>query len=152
MEPYLGGLLRYRDLTWAARSGRTTPQGIAALRQALRAVTPQTVVVSLGTNDGPDPGRFHDRMRRVLAMVPARACVVWAAIDRPPRKGPFRALNRVLRRVASADRRLVVVNWDHAVEGGKVALPDGLHPDAPGFEFRSRMIATAVYHGCPARG
>ena len=34
-HPYLGKLLEGSDLTWDARSGRTTPQGMQALRRAL---------------------------------------------------------------------------------------------------------------------
>jgi lysophospholipase L1-like esterase len=150
-EPFLGGLLRYRALTWDARSGRTTPEGLRALRGAVARVHPQTVVISLGTNDGPDPVRFADRIRRALAAIPPQACVVWATIYRPPRKGPYFALNRVLRATQRRDRRLVLVDWDRVVARGMVRLPDGLHPDPAGFLLRSRMIATAVYRGCAAR-
>ncbi len=148
-EPYLGAMLAGSDVTWGAQSGRTTPQGIQVLRAGLRDVTPQVVVVSLGTNDGPDPQRFGDRLRRVLAAVPAGTCVVWSNVNRPPRKGPYAGINRVLWRVAARDPRLVIVDWNWAVAVGKVRLPDGLHPDAAGYEYRSRMIATAVARGCP---
>jgi lysophospholipase L1-like esterase len=147
MKPFLGELLG-ADVTWDARTGRTTPEGLQRLRAALRHVTPQAVVISLGTNDGTDPARFTSRLRRVLAAIPAGACVVWADINRPPRKGAFAALNRVLRAEAKRDRRLVVVDWDRAVTSGKVALPDGLHPDAAGFAYRSRLVAAAVQRGC----
>ena len=43
-----------------------------------------------------------------------------------------------------------IVDWNWAVTQGKVQLPDGLHPDAAGYEYRSRMIATAVARRCPA--
>jgi lysophospholipase L1-like esterase len=150
LEPHLGAMLQSSAVVWDARSGRTTPQGLVRLRARLRQVTPRTVVVSLGTNDGPDPRRFASRIQRVLQAIPATDCVVWPDINRPPRKGPYQALNRVLYAAAEHDRRLVVVHWDRAVLEGKVALPDGLHPDAAGFRYRSRLIANAMARGCHA--
>jgi len=150
MKPYLGQLLGASEVVWDARSGRTTPEGLVRLRARLREVTPQTVVISLGTNDGPDPARFADRIHRALAVIPASACVVWTDINRPPRKGRYHALNRVLERAAAQDPRMVLVHWDRAVMRRSVSLPDGLHPDAAGFAFRSRMVAGAVARGCTA--
>lgn len=147
-EPFLDQLLDHRQLIWDARSGRTTPQGLLALRADLRNLTPRTVVVSLGTNDGSSPQRFASRARRLLQTVPPTACVVWPAIIRPPRKGAYHGLNRVLRDLAHHDHHLTVPAWDHAVTRGNVVLPDGVHPDPQGFQYRSRMIAAAVDHGC----
>ena len=150
MRPFLGAMLEPGDVVWDARSGRTTPEGLERLRARLREVTPQTVVISLGTNDGPDPARFADRIQRALDAIPVSACVVWADINRPPRKGGYRALNRVLEQAAAQDPRMVLVHWDRAVSRGAVALPDGLHPDSAGFRYRSLMIAGAVARGCTA--
>jgi lysophospholipase L1-like esterase len=150
MKPYLGEILGSSEIVWDARSGRTTPDGLVHLRARLREVTPQAVVISLGTNDGPDPKRFATRIQRALAVIPAGACVVWADINRPPRKGRYHALNRVLERAAAHDPRIVLVHWDRAVGRGTVALPDGLHPDAAGFRYRSLMIAGALARGCTA--
>jgi hypothetical protein len=148
IKPFLDPMLGGRDITWDVRSGRTTPQGMVALRAALREVMPQTVVISLGTNDGSDPGRFASRLHRVLRTTPATACVVWPAIIRPPRKGAYAALDRVLRAEARRDPHLIVPGWDHAVMRGSVLLPDGVHPDDAGFRYRSQMIATAIDRGC----
>jgi lysophospholipase L1-like esterase len=150
MKPYLGEILGSSEVVWDARSGRTTPEGLIRLRARLREVTPQAVVISLGTNDGPDPKRFASRIQGALAAIPASACVVWADINRPPRKGRYHALNRVLERAAAHDPRMVLVHWDRAVGRGTVALPDGLHPDAAGFRYRSLMIAGALERGCTA--
>jgi len=147
-EPFLAPLVAPRRVAWEARSGRTTPEGLLALRAGLARVTPQTVVISLGTNDGPDPARFANRISRVLAAVPLSACVVWATVIRPPRKGPYHALNSVLRRTARSDPRVVLVDWARAVASGRVALPDGVHPDRSGFRYRSRLLAAAVRRGC----
>jgi hypothetical protein len=148
LRPFLADMVGGREVVWDARTGRTTPQGMARLRADLAQVTPATVVVSLGTNDGSDPNRFASRMQRVLLALPPTACVVWPAIYRPPRKGPYEALNRVLRRQAQRDPRLVVPRWDVVVLRGEVRLPDGLHPDPFGFRHRSRIIASAIDHHC----
>jgi lysophospholipase L1-like esterase len=150
MEPYLGALLGSSEVVWDARSGRTTPEGLVRLRARLREVAPQTVVISLGTNDGPDPRRFASRIQRALDAIPASACVVWADINRPQRKGRYRDLNRVLEWAAEDDPRMVLVHWDRAVLRGTVALPDGLHPDGVGYRYRSLMIAGAIARGCTA--
>jgi hypothetical protein len=148
LEPFLGRMLANRTVEWNAVSGRTTPEGIVALDESLRTVTPQTLVISLGTNDGPSPVRFRDRIDRVLAAAPPGACVVWTTVIRAKRKGPYAALNATLRAEARARRNLVLVDWERAVASGRVALPDGVHPDAAGFRYRSRLIAAAVYRGC----
>jgi lysophospholipase L1-like esterase len=148
LKPFLGVLLAPREVTWDAVSGRTTPQGMLALRAALRRLQPDVVVLSLGTNDGPDPRRFASRIQRTMHAIPQDACVVWSLIYRPPRKGPYDALNHVLRLFAERDPRLFPVDWRRAVSTGAVALPDGLHPDPAGFRYRSRMLAAAVRRGC----
>ena len=148
MRPFLIPMLGDREVAWNARSGRTTPQGLQVLRATLAQVRPTTVVISLGTNDGPDPQRFADRIRRVLLALPPGTCVVWPAIIRAPRKGPYAALDRVLREQARRDPRFVVPSWDYAVLRGNVRLPDGVHPDEFGFLYRSRMIARAIRAGC----
>ena len=149
MQPFLGEMLGGRVLTWDVVRGRTTPNGMRALRIALLTLHPQTVVISLGTNDGPDPRRFSNRVRRTLRSVPD-ACIVWPTIWRPRRKGAYRGLNRVLRREARRDPRLTVVDWDRTVSKKTVVLPDGLHPSVPSYRVRSSLVAVAVVRGCVA--
>lgn len=150
-QPYLAPMLGDRNLVADVRNGITTPQGMRMLRMSLRRTAPRTVVVSLGTNDGGDPRRFADRLRRTMALLASDTCVVWPTIIRPRRKGPYRPLNRMLHRLKKREPRLVVVDWEHAVKGGAVSLPDGLHADQEGYRYRSTMIADAVNAGCPAR-
>jgi lysophospholipase L1-like esterase len=144
LEPYLEPLVAPRSVAWDASAGRTTPEGLVRLRAELRVMTPRAVLISLGTNDGPHADRFSDRIRRALRAIPPHVCVVWADLDRPPRKGPYRALNAELARAARHDRRLVVVHWHHAVASHRVLLPDGIHPDSAGFDYRSRLDASAL--------
>jgi lysophospholipase L1-like esterase len=146
--PYLGPMLGGRHIVAAAKSGITTPQGMKLVRKELRVVTPKTVVISLGTNDGSDPKRFADRVRRTMSLLPENACVVWSTIIRPKRKGDYRGLNRVLHQAKRRDPRIVVVDWEHAVTGGAVFLPDGVHADDAGYRYRSAMIADAIELGC----
>ena len=149
-EPYLGPMLGGHTLLNDVRNGITTPQGMRLLRISLQTMSPKIVVVSLGTNDGGDPRRFADRVRRTMSYLPLDTCVVWSTIFRPRRKGPYRPLNRVLHRLKKLDPRLVVIDWEHAVTGGSVFLPDGLHADPDGYRYRSAMIANAVNGRCPA--
>jgi lysophospholipase L1-like esterase len=146
--PYLGPMLGGRHIVAAAKSGITTPQGMKLVRKELRVVTPKTVVISLGTNDGSDAKRFADRVRRTMSLLPENACVVWSTIIRPKRKGDYRGLNRVLHQAKRRDPRIVVVDWEHAVTGGAVFLPDGVHADDAGYRYRSAMIADAIELGC----
>jgi lysophospholipase L1-like esterase len=146
--PYLGPMLGGRNIVAATKNGITTPQGMKLVRRKLRLVTPKTVVISLGTNDGSDAKRFADRVRRTMSLLPENACVVWSTIIRPKRKGAYRGLNRVLHQAKRRDPRIVVVDWEHAVTGGAVFLPDGLHADEAGYRYRSAMIADAIELGC----
>jgi lysophospholipase L1-like esterase len=144
LEPYLGPLVAPRALAWDVSAGRTTPEGILRLRADLRTLSPRAVLISLGTNDGPHADRFRDRIRRALRAIPRGACVVWADLDRPPRKGPYRSMNAVLAREARRDARLHVLHWHRAVASGRVHLRDGIHPDTAGFDYRSRQFARAL--------
>jgi len=149
--PYLDEMLPSEvNLTWDAVDGRTTPQGIEALRFDLDEVAPELVAVSLGSNDGPDPERFKVRIRKILGGLPAHTCVAWFTIVRPARKGPYEGLNRALREESKRDPRLVVINWDSAVRRGAVQLRDGLHATEAGYRYRSSKIVQAVHSGCPA--
>ncbi len=150
MRPFLGEMITDREVTFDVRAGWTTPQGMEALRLDLEQFAPQTIVLSLGTNDGSDPRIFADRVRRILRYTPPYACVVWPAIIRPKRKGEYHGLNRVLRDAARRDRRLTIIDWDRMVRKGQVTLRDGLHPNEDGYRWRAWVTAGAVRRGCRA--
>ena len=147
-RPFLVEMITDREVTFDAKNGRTTPQGLRALRFELGRYAPQAVVINLGTNDGSDPRVFAERVKRALHAVPRSTCIVWPAIVRPPRKGTYKALNRVLRDAARRDHRLTVVNYDRMVAKGSVALRDGVHPTQDGYRFLSWVTAAAVQRGC----
>lgn len=149
-RPFLGELVTDREVTFDAISGRTTPQGMRALHYELRRVTPQTIVLNLGTNDGSRAGIFANRIQRTLDVLEPDTCVVWPAISRARRKGEYRGLNRVLREAARRDARLIVIPWDRMVAKGIVALPDGVHPDVYGYRYLSHVTASAIERGCDA--
>jgi lysophospholipase L1-like esterase len=151
-EPYLAPMLPGRNIVTAIKSGITTPIGMEYIRRKLQDITPQTVVISLGSNDGSDPHRFADRLRRTMELLPDDSCVIWATIIRPARKGAYRGLNRVLNQARRDDPRIVLIDWQHAVTQGSVFLPDALHPDAAGFRYRAEMIANAINTECVAAG
>ena len=146
LAPSLERLLG-EDMRRTPRAGAPRPR---AWRRCARPADrrPTTVIVSLGTNDGPDPTRFTDRIDRVLAALGPDSCVVWTNIYRPARKGPYAALNGALGQEAARVKRLHLVGWDVAVERRAVTLPDGLHPDPAGFAYRARLIARAVRAHC----
>jgi lysophospholipase L1-like esterase len=148
LRPFLVEMMTDREVTVDAKSGRTTPDGLRALRFELERSAPQAVVLNLGTNDGADPRVFADRVAKALHTVPRAACVVWPAIVRAPRKGAYKQLNRVLRLAARRDHRLTVINYDRMVAKGTVALRDGVHPTPEGYRFLSWVTAAAVQRGC----
>ena len=148
LQPYLTEMITDRQVTFDAKNGRTTPQGLRALRFELARYAPQAVVINLGTNDGSDPVRFAARIDKALRVVPRSACVFWPTIVRAPRKGAYKQLNRVLRHAARRDRRLTIINWDRMVAKGTGALRDGVHPTQESYRFLSHVTAAAVRRGC----
>lgn len=148
MKDFLAEMITDREVTFDVGNGWTTPRGMLRLRRDLERYAPQTIVVSLGTNDGSHPGVFADRIRRILAAVPRDTCVVWHTIVRPPRKGDYEGLNRVLRAAAREDRRLKLINWDRMVHKGTVSMRDGVHPTVEGYRFRAWVTQAAVQRGC----
>lgn len=148
MLPYLGDRLPGRDITWSVRKGIATPQGVKRVRTALLTGRPRVIVLSLGTNDGSDARVFRSRMRDIMDRAGKGTCVIWSTVHRAPRKGAFAAINRVLRRQAKKDDRIVLLDWAKLVVRRAVVLPDGVHPDEPGYVVRSDMVARAVTDSC----
>lgn len=131
-----------------AKAGKPTAWIFPRLHKLIARTKPHSILVSFGTNDGSDPDKFRKTIRRFMKYVPGNTCVVWSTIYRPARKGPYQAMNTVLRQEAKHYKRLTTIDWVSAVKGGKVNLPDGLHPDTDGFEYRSERFAVRALSGC----
>lgn len=150
VEPYLPGALPGFDLVVDDRVGRRTAEGIAEIEQGRARLAPY-VVVSLGTNDDPsDVAAFRVAVGRLLALIGADRCVVWATIWRDG--APSDALNGVLRDAAAGNRRMRLVEWAAMVQDhpGWLAA-DGLHGSPTGYRARARATARAVRDCAPAR-
>ena len=73
--------------------------------------------MSLFTNDDPThTDALEAAVRRTLALVGSRGCVIWATIARPPVNGvSYRAANTLLERLAASNPALVIVPWAEQV-------------------------------------
>ena len=143
MEPYLGGMLRDSVVRWDAAAGRTTPQGLVALRERLREGSPQAVGISLGTNDGSDPRRFADRIARVLAAIPRRLRRL-GECQPPATQGRLRAAQRRAAQVRAARPAAAPDRLEPRRPLRPGPASDRLHPDDAGFRQRSRMYVELV--------
>jgi lysophospholipase L1-like esterase len=148
VEPYLAKAMPGWRLVINDRVGRSTPEGIAEI-EAGRPVLSSHVVVSLGTNDPPGAvTAFRTEVARLLDLVGANRCVVWATIWRDG--APNDAFNTVLRAAVEVNRRLRLVEWAEMVRAHPHWLaPDGLHGTEEGYRERARAIAEAA-KGCAA--
>ena len=138
---------------WAIRArtkvGRTTAQGVLAVRR-LGPALPPVVVVQLGTNDDPsEVAAFEANVRAVLAAAGPRRCVVWSTIARPAYRGSsYAAFNRVLARLDASSRTLRVYDWraTTATQPGLLRA-DRVHATLAGYRERARALAELV-RGC----
>jgi hypothetical protein len=147
VEPYMSGALpRWRILANDQR-GRTTPEGIAEIREGRATLSPY-LVVSLGTNDGHDVDAFRANVARVLELAGPDRCVVWATIWRDGR--PSDDFNDVLREAAESNKRVRLVAWAEMVEQRPDLLAaDNLHGNESGYRERARAVAEAVRSCAP---
>jgi hypothetical protein len=144
--PYLPGMLKGWRVKQSSAISRHAPEGPPILR-ALGRGLPRVIVMSLGTND--DPGAvstFRTAIRDTLDVVGPKRCVVWVNIVRPPYEGvSYSGYNRALTQESQATENLRVVKWTRlASEHPEWFGKDGVHPNASGYQARSRAIARAV--------
>lgn len=127
------GMRPHLPLAWPvdARVGRPLAEGMRILRAHPRR---RVVLLSLGTNDAPDPAGMRAAIRESLR---GRDCVVWATIYRRGRGLDYTAVNRVMIRAhARHPHRLRLVGW--ATRAGALTL-DGVHPGPAGYKLRAAM-------------
>ena len=107
--------------------------------------------MSLFTNDDPThTDALEAAVRRTLALVGSRGCVIWATIARPPVNGvSYRAANTLLERLAASNPALVIVPWAEQVAANPALVgADGVHPTPAGYQLRARLYAQAT-QACP---
>jgi MYXO-CTERM domain-containing protein len=147
-DPWLRSLLPGWDVTTSARKSRPTAVGVAIIDR--RPSLPHSLVVELGTNDGPRSApQFAAYVRHVLALAGAKRCVVWVNIHRPPYRGvSYAGFNSALDQIAATSPNLAVVDWNGMVRSGRAQVgSDGVHATAAGYQARAQAIAQAL-EGC----
>ncbi len=140
--PYLQRKLgpKVRSLHIDAQVGRFTGTGINKLRskQARRA---DIWVVALGTNDAPSAKRTKSNVKKVLRLAGSRK-VIWVNVVRP---GGYGAVNRVLRQMDKAKKKLTVLDWAAVVRGKSSLLAgDRVHLTSYGYQIRAKLTKRAV--------
>lgn len=143
IEPYLARQLQGWGLRTDDVPGRTTAEGLEALRSAGSNLASH-VLVSLGTNDVSTPAEtFRAEVREALALTAPNRCVVWYTIFRAGESTS--ALNAVLRDEAGRNDNLRLVDWDALARAHPGWLSsDGVHATPSGYAARARAGADAV--------
>jgi lysophospholipase L1-like esterase len=109
---------------FTGRVGARSAEVLPDLLELLARVDPAVVVVSLGTNDAPDPVTATETVRAVLAATDAP--VVWTTVHRSAAYAP---VNEALRALDRRSAQLRVADWDRVVSSRPELLArDGVHP------------------------
>ncbi|UDY34111.1 hypothetical protein [Dermatobacter hominis] len=127
---------------------RSTLAGAEAVRSHAGGLT-DTLVISLGANDGGNAGTFRQRVDAVMAAAAGVPHVYWITIrEVRPYYGPA---NQVLRDAATRYPNLTIVDW-HAASAGRSDLTssDGLHLTSAGGRALAGLLAGAITSGAPA--
>lgn len=130
-------------VSYSAHWGRPSGKGLSLLRKQRLG---RVVVFALGTNDWwSTPSRYRRHLTSVLQMIGPSRCLVVPTIWR---EGPNRALNAVLRSLATryGPARMRLASWSEAVASRRVRLsPDGTHPDTDAaWNSRAAVVASAI--------
>jgi hypothetical protein len=145
-RPYLPHYLHGWRIRSSVSISKHAAEGASELARRGHGLPP-VVVASLGTNDDPHAtGSFEAAVRKSLRSAGRRTCVVWPNIVRPAVGGAtYAGYNRVLRRIASRNDHLRVVDWATIAAHNRSWFgPDGVHPNATGYMVRARAIAEQV--------
>lgn len=144
-EPSLRAALPTLAIDADSRNGRTSPEGVAALRERLRPEH-ETVVFDLGTNDGPTAVGLTAGTLAAARELAAGRCLVVATLNHPPRAGTsIDAQNASIRRFVAETPGAALVDWHAAAQSTRGALrPDGVHATSPGYALRGRLFAEAI--------
>jgi hypothetical protein len=145
-RPYLPPALPGWPISQSTSISRHAPEGVDVLRGKGRQLA-RIVVMQLGTNDDPRADEeFHHSIRATMRVVGRDRCVVWPNIVRPPVAGAsYAGYNHALAVENRRRENLFVVDWvEMARRHPHWFGPDGVHPNAEGYQARARAIARKV--------
>lgn len=144
-EPSLRAALAGLEIDADSRNGRTSAEGVAVLREQLRAEH-ETVIFDLGTNDGPTAVALTAGSLAAARELAAGRCLVVATLNHPPQAGvAIDAQNASIHRFAAETPGAALVDWHAAAQATRGVLrPDGVHATAAGYALRGQLFAEAV--------
>lgn len=130
--PYLKKLLG--DMDADVEEGRSSANGIQALRDRIGQGNYQNIVLDLGTNDT-TARSLRTSVREALALAPG------AQIYLPTLNGPYATSrkNQILRQIAAANPNVHLIPWASRAQG--LLAGDGIHATGEGYRARARLIA-----------
>ena len=134
--------------TISAKGGRGTNAGIEDAR-ARDLAAYDVVVIALGTNDFLDTQAvYRARVERMMAVLGARAEVIWINVDTAtPKLAPAAlGVNPALAAADAAHPNLRVADWDGFMRGQDPALraTDQIHYVPAGYDVRARWTEALV--------
>ncbi len=136
LDLYVGAL--GWKITVDAKVGRFADEGVSNMLRRADEIH-DVVVVMLGNNYDGDAPRFAGEIRDMLAGLPDVKMFVMFVVPEPKEK--LREVNDVLRLAASADPRLVLVDWKGITELAPGTLSgDRIHPTAYGADVLAQAI------------
>lgn len=141
--PYLKQGLS-ESVTYDGRIGRPSGEAVSVLRSKFSGQ--RVVVFDAGVNDDPaQPSRLSSDLAAARSVVGGR-CLVVATMSRPPYRGvSVDGLNRAVRSFASSSPNVQLVDWRSAAQANpRLIAPDGVHPNATGYQLRARLFESAI--------
>jgi lysophospholipase L1-like esterase len=139
VEPYLAALLPGRRVSFDAKVGRTTDQGVAIVKANPSELAP-TVVVGLGTNDQTTAAEFAQNVDEMMALLGNRR-VLWVNLAR----NGYSDFDAVLVAATEKYQNLELVDWASTYYSHpKVQATDGIHATEAGYQLRAQIIAAAL--------
>jgi hypothetical protein len=137
----LGAALEDRgwDVTVDAVGSRTTLSGADAVGGG----SIDTLVISLGANDGGNPETFRTRVDAVLDRARDVRRVYWLTIHEV--RGYYVAANEILRDASEREPSLTILDWNAlASDRPDLTAPGGLHLTGAGVEAMTQLVTDAV--------